>query len=639
MCGIAGIYRRGDRPIEEPRLVAMRDDQTHRGPDAVGLHVGPHIGLASNRLAIIDPSPAANQPMSTEDGEVWVVFNGEVYNFQDLRKDLEAKGRRFQTRSDTEVILQGYQQWGLDVIPRLNGMFALALWDAPRQVLHLARDRVGKKPLVFCETDGEVVFASEIRALLRGLERRPSVDPQALDAYLAYLVVPGDRCIFAGVHKVPPASTVTCSKTGVSTSRYWRLSRVPRRRCSEPEALERLGDLLTDATRIRMISDVPIGAFLSGGVDSSTVVALMSRISAPVRTFSVGFRQNAFNELPYARAAAAACGAQHLELLVEPDAASVLPRLIWHHGEPFADPSAIPTYHLAAAARREVTVVLNGDGGDENFAGYPWYRSLRAAELYCEMIPGVLRRRVLAPLGRTLGKLPLAPTPIRLLSRLMRRYGGSNTRDDFWIWSGYRRADRYRLYTPRFRADLGASDPADYCREVYRRGNGLGDVERALDVGIEIYLPDDLLVKMDIATMANSLEARSPLLDHRVIEFAAALPVSLHLKRLETKHLLKTYARDLVPRSSIHRPKQGFEVPLTSWLRGPLRRPLDVLLSHPRCAARGYLDPAYVRRSIDRHLAGANEGPRLWALLCLELWFRMFIDGDLHRDDSLWDLV
>jgi asparagine synthase (glutamine-hydrolysing) len=638
MCGISGIYRRGDAPIEEARLLAMRGDQTHRGPDAVGLHRGAHIGLAFNRLAIIDLSPAANQPMSAGDGSVWIVFNGEIYNFQDVRRALEAKGRTFMTRSDTEVILQGYMEWGIDVISRLNGMFALALWDARREVLYLVRDRVGKKPLFYRDSAGEVVFASEVRALLKGLESTPPVDPEALDAYLAFLSVPGDRSIFSGVRKVPPGAIVTCTKHDRRIDRYWRSSFRVKTRLGEGEALERLDELLTDATRIRMISDVPLGAFLSGGVDSSTVVALMSRLAGPVRTFSIGFSEESFDELPHARAVALACGTRHEELRVEPDAASILPRLVWHYGEPFADSSAVPTYYVAAAARRSVTVALNGDGGDEAFAGYPWHRSIRAAELYRRWTPVGLRRALMRPLARALAGVAGAPRRWRSVAQALEDPEGRSAAAAFWIWPGFRDFDRDRLYSSAFRAQLGASHPSAFSRGVYESADGPDDLDRALQVGLETYLPDDLLVKVDIASMANSLEARSPLLDYRVLEFAASLPTSLLVKSLRSKHLLKTYAARRLPRSAIYRRKQGFAIPLDSWLRGPLRRPLEFLLGHPRFRARGYFDTRAMRGLLERHLSGQDHGPKLWAVLWLELWFRMFVDGDLRRDDSLRDI-
>ncbi|HEV8700163.1 MAG TPA: asparagine synthase (glutamine-hydrolyzing) [Candidatus Polarisedimenticolia bacterium] len=638
MCGIAGIFSRGDSPIQVNRLLRMRDDQAHRGPDDQGLHTSPHIGLAFNRLAIIDLSPTANQPMGPEDGSARIVFNGEIYNYRELRSDLESQGRRFLTQSDTEVILQGYMHWGIDVVRRLNGMFAIALWDAPRQTLYLARDRVGKKPLFYRDGDGEVVFASEVRALVRGLKSIPPVDQAALNSYLGYLCVPGDMSIYAGVRKVPPGSVMTCTRTGARTDSYWKLSFREKIRCTQEEAVERLDELLENATRLRLIGDVPLGAFLSGGVDSSTVVAMMSRAGGAVRTFSVGFAEESHNELPHARAVAEALHTEHTEIRVEADAAAILPRLVWHYGEPFADSSAVPSYYVSEAARKHVKVALNGDGGDEPFAGYPWNRAIRTIE-WCRRLAGRrLSRAALKSLGSALKRVPGAHGRLLTLVGLLPEWAERSAADLFWIWPGYKRLDLERLYLPSFRSQLTSLDPAEYCHEVYLGTDGADEVDRGLQVVIQTYLPDDLLVKMDIASMANSLETRSPLLDFRILEFAAALPSSMKFKWLQGKHLLKTLAARLVPPSVVYRPKQGFGIPLASWLRGPLRKPLEVLLTHPRFESRGYFHRSEVRSLIARHMAGEDQSSKLWALLWLELWFRMFMDGDLGRQDSLHDI-
>jgi asparagine synthase (glutamine-hydrolysing) len=638
MCGIAGIYARGDGSISVDRLLTMRGEQTHRGPDAEGLHTGPHIGLAFNRLAIIDLSPLANQPMSTADGATRIVFNGEIYNYRELRKELEGKGRSFRTHSDTEVLLEGYAEWGIDVVPRLNGMFAFALWDAPHETLHLVRDRVGKKPLFYRDADGEVAFASEVRALIRGLNSLPAVDPHILNAYLGYLCIPGDRSIFAGIRKVPPASVITCTRDGLRIERYWRLSFREKMEITEYEALERLDALMEDATRLRLISDVPLGAFLSGGVDSSLVVAMMVRVGGPIRTFTIGFSDESVDELPYARAVARTLGTHHVEIPIEADAAAILPRLVWHYGEPFADSSSVPTYYVSAAARQHVTVALNGDGGDESFAGYPWNRAIRVAELYHRFVPRGLRRGLLASCGAALGRVAGDDGRLRSMTRLMVDWAESPASDLFWIWPGFKVADLKQVYTPSFRSRLDSLDPADYCHALHQATDGPDDLDRGLQVVIESYLPDDLLVKTDIASMAHSLEARSPLLDYRVLEFAARLPSSLKFRHLRSKRLLKTLAARHVPPAVVYRRKQGFAIPLAAWLRGPLRKPLDLLLGDPRFAGRGIFDTGAVRHLAERHQAGEDHSSKLWALLWLELWFRMFVDGDLTRQDSLRDL-
>jgi asparagine synthase (glutamine-hydrolysing) len=612
----------------------MRADQTHRGPEAVGQWTGPHIGLAFNRLAVIDLSPEANQPMVSRDGEAWIVFNGEIYNFRQVRRDLEACGRRFRTQGDTEVILEGYRQWGIDVVNRLNGMFAFALWDAPKETLYLVRDRVGKKPIFYLDASGEVVFASEVRALIKGLRGTPGVSLPALDAYLSYLCVPGDMSIYEGVRKVPPASIVTCNRGGLRVDRYWRMSFRNKVRYTEQEAIDHLDELLEDATRLCMTADVSVGAFLSGGVDSSTVVAMMNRIAHPVRTFSVGFTDESLDELPHARAVSTALRTRHVEMIVEPDAAAILPRLVWHYGEPFADSSAVPTYYLAEVARADVKVALNGDGGDEGFVGYPWNRTIQISETYRRLLPRSVRG-ALAPLGAVLGRLPGSLRTVAGLGRLLGEWGERSPADLFWIWPGFGGPSRNSLFLPSVLAKLDGSDPSAYCRSVFDAVDGPSDLDRSLQVIIETYLPDDILVKIDIASMANSLEARSPLLDHRVLEFTASLPASLKFKTCRTKHILKKFVAQFVPPSTVYRPKQGFAVPLAAWLRGPLRRPVEVFLTHPRFRKRELFDQKTVQHFVDRHMAGEDHSPKLWALLWLEMWFRMFVDGDLGKEDSL----
>ncbi len=634
MCGIAGIYRRGGAPIEPERLVAMRDDQRHRGPDAEGLHVVPHAGLAFNRLAIIDLSPGANQPMVLEEDGLAIVFNGEIYNFQEVRAHLESEGQVFRTKSDTEVILRGFRAWGLDVVPRLDGMFAFALFEPAKRTMHLVRDRLGKKPLFYADAEGEVVFASEVRALTRGLLRRPPPSARAIDAYLAYLAVPGEMSIWEGVHKLPPASILTCTLEGATLRRYWRLRHDGPRIENENEALEQLDAHLLEATRKRLISDVPLGAFLSGGVDSSVVVAQMARAAGSVRTFTITLADTGLDESPYARLVASALGTRHEEIRVEPDAAGILPRLVWHYGEPFGDSSAIPSYYVSQAARREVTVVLTGDGGDEGFAGYPWHRAAHLAATYRENFSESFRGAA----GRTaaaLARSRAVPGRLRAAARFLSVWGRRDPGEAYWIWPGLPPAERTALYTPEFLAALAGHDPAAHAHAAYRATNGLPELERALHLGLTTYLPDDLLVKVDIASMAHSLEARSPLLDHHLLEFAAALPARFKVAGLTTKALLKKLAARLVPREAVYRRKQGFALPIDAWLRGPLRRPLEALIESPQFERRGLFRVEEVRRLNARHQAGEDLAPRLYSILCLELWHRMFVDGDLGRDDRL----
>ena len=636
MCGVSGIYERGGKAVDRSMLLAMRDRLVHRGPDDSGEHVSDHIGLSLNRLAVIDLSPKAHQPMANEDSTIVVAFNGEIYNFRSLRPQLEERGHRFRSASDTEVILRGYEEWGTEILPRLNGMFGLAIWDSRSEQLILARDRLGKKPLFYLDQGGRVVFASELGALLAGLESTPALDPAALDAYLAYLCVPGERSIFKGVRKVPPAHYAVFHRGGATLTRYWDLSFRRKTAEREPALLEELDELLQEATRIRLISDVPLGAFLSGGVDSSAIVAHMSRLMPEPRTFSIGFADEDHNELPHARAVARALGTRHEEFVVEPDAAEILPRLVWHYGEPFADSSAIPTYYVAQMARRHVTVALNGDGGDEIFAGYPWCLRERMLQRYREGLPEWLRAGPLRSLGKSIGRI--SGRAAYLAAALLVR-GGSPAGQTFWIWPRWGREEQQALYDPAWLARLDGDSPQEHLLDLFKRSSATQDLDRTLDVAIRSYLPDDLLVKVDIASMANSLETRSPLLDHRVVEFAAALPTHLKVRGSVTKYLLKKHTARLLPSASVHRRKQGFAVPLARWLRGPLRPFLESILLHPRALRRGYFAPDSVRLLVRRFLQGEPLETRVWSLLWLELWSLLFLDKQIDAGTTLKDFM
>ena len=637
MCGISGILTRGSTPVDCARALAMRSDQRHRGPDSEGLHAEGPIALGFNRLAIIDLSEAANQPMRSDDQAVTLIFNGEIYNFQDLRRRLEALGRTFRTRSDTEVILEGYRQWGLEVVPMLHGMFAMAIWDGKAQSLHLVRDRVGKKPIFYADRNGEVVFASEVHALLRGLSAAPEVNVEAIPLYLVYRCVPGEISAFRGVRKVPPGTCLTFDARGARAWRYWRPSFAVKRNRSEAVVLEELEPLLRDAVRGRLISDVPLGAFLSGGVDSSLVTALMASEGGRVRTFTVSMPSAGYDEGPHARTVARHLGTDHHEIAIEPKTSAILPRLVWHYGEPFADSSAVPSYYVSQAARREVTVVLNGDGGDESFTGYHWHLSARCADVYRGIVPAILRRAS-TPLGPALGGDEQGPGFLRKVGRFLHRWGNRDPRRVPWIWGTSPERDLDGLLAPAFarRLSLRLDEVA---QEVWDSSDGQDELDRALQLGLRTYLADDLLVKMDIASMAHSLEARSPLLDHRVIEFMAAVPGGTKMRGLEPKHLLKSLASRFVPREVLYRPKQGFAIPVAEWLRGPLRPAAERVLTSPRLADRGILDPDRMRALLGEHAAGRDRSEVLWTVLWLELWFRMFVDGDLTKDHSLDDVA
>jgi len=635
MCGIAGVVDLQARPVESSLVRRLCNVLAHRGPDDEGYYIKGPVALGQRRLAILDLA-GGRQPMGNEDGTVWITFNGEIYNFRELRACLEGLGHRFATCSDTEAIVHAYEQYGPACVNTLRGMFAFALWDQPRQTLLLARDRVGKKPLFYAEVDGQWVFASELQALLQhpGLARE--VDWAALDDYLTYGYVPAPRTIFRGVHKLSPAHWLTvrvhAGGSGgpeVRTERYWQLAYQPKLRLSEEDAVDGLLEVLREAVQLRMIADVPLGALLSGGIDSSVVVALMSQLSdRPVKTFSIGFDDQEFNELPHARRVAERCGTEHHELIVRPNALEVLPTLVRHYGEPYADSSAIPSYYVAKLTREHVKVALNGDGGDECFAGYERYAGGLAADRYGR-IPAVVRRLAIEPLSR------LLPTygPRRSRLRQARRFlevAGQPASQRYLRWIGYvPTMEKAALYSPDFQEQLAGHRAESWLLEMWERltAAGLGPLDRMLALDVESYLPYDLLVKMDIATMANSLETRSPFLDHHVMEFSARLPASYKLRGMSLKHLLKKACTGLLPPETLTRRKMGFGVPVGNWMRGELRSWMEDLLLSTRSLKRGYFQPEALRQVVDRHLEGLEDRSfELWALLWLELWHQEFMD-------------
>jgi asparagine synthase (glutamine-hydrolysing) len=601
----------------------------HRGPDAHGAYVSEGVALGIQRLAVID-TETGDQPIFNEDRSVVVVLNGEIYNYRELRAELVTRGHTFMTRTDTEVIVHLYEELGDDCIKRLRGMFAFALWDCERRRLLLGRDRVGKKPLFYREDTGRLWFGSEAKAILQDPEvpRRP--DPAALDSYLQFLYVPPTQSAFAGLSKLAPGHTLSWQDGRLHTERYWRLSYkdeladVP-----EPELHELIREQLLEATRLRLRSDVPVGAFLSGGVDSGAIVAAMARqMAEPVKTFSIGFDVAEFDETAQAKQVADLYGTDHHELRVEPDAISILPRLVWHYDEPFADHSAIPSFHLAEMTRREVTVALNGDGGDECFAGYMRHRAVAmtsnlawipqwlaglGAHAVGVMGTGGRQDTTRARVGRVLNALSLPPEL---------RYAS---------WVTYLDPQsRRELYTPEFLETLDDRKPGEILARPFLASDATSEVNRILDVDVQTYLVGDLLVKMDIATMAHSLEVRSPFLDQEFMQMAASLPVDAKVQGSTSKRLLKEALEPWLPQSILTRRKMGFAVPLREWFRGPLSElPRQVLLD-PRSVQRGMFRRAGVERVIDDHISGRRDTSNtLWALLQLELWMRKFIDGDI----------
>jgi asparagine synthase (glutamine-hydrolysing) len=566
-----------------------------------------------------------DQPIFSEDRSVVVVMNGEIYNYRELRADLIARGHTFATQGDTEVIVHLYEEHGTDCVRHLHGMFAFSLWDARREQLLLARDRVGKKPLLYTVNDGALSWASEMQALLQDTQIPRAVDHVALDQYLALGYVPAPRTALQGIHKLEPAHTLVWRDGQATVERYWQLDYSRKLDVSVEEIGERIRAGLLEATRKRLISDVPLGAFLSGGIDSSAVVAAMAQLSSePVRTFSIGFDHEGFDELPYARRIANQFGTQHEEFEVRAEAIDVVPRMVRHYGEPFADSSAIPSFYLSELTRRHVTVALNGDGGDESFAGYQRYVA-NAVAGRLDRIPAPLRRAA-AALG---SRLPdrgdvssFTNRGRRLAGTLALDAGERYGRYVSWFDLAQRRA----LYSSEFAAEIGT--PADQIAARWQHTSGTSVVDRMLEVDASTYLVGDLIPKVDIATMAFALEARSPLLDHQFMELAASIPAELKVRGGEKKWIFREALRPWLPGEILDRPKQGFSVPLSSWLRTDLQGWAREILLDSSTLERGYFQPAAVQRLLDRHAAGADgDAKRIYSLLMLELWHREFVDS------------
>lgn len=627
MCGITGFIDLWDaRPRSADDRAEILDRMCrvirHRGPDDQGMMVKPGVALGMRRLAIID-LVSGNQPISGEDGSVTIVFNGEIYNFQEIKPKLESRGHTFQTHSDTEAIVHAYEEFGPECLQDLRGMFAFAIWDEKARTLFIARDRAGKKPLYYTTTpNGTFVFGSELKALLEHPDVQREINPEALDAYFTLGYVPDPLTIFRSIHKLPPGHYLNFKDGHATVRQYWDFEFKATPPLTEDDYLDQLRTLLDESVRLRLISDVPLGAFLSGGIDSSTVVALMARhMGQPVKTFSIGFHEDSYNELKYARLTAEKFGTEHHEFFVTPDICDVIDDLVWHFDEPFADSSAIPTYMVSKLARDHVTVVLSGDGGDELFAGYTRYAVERKRGGF-GLLPKTVREGVMRPISQ---HLPHATW-------------GRNYLHNVSLDPTARYLDSVSVFTSLNRRSLYASDfaqtlgPGGYAARLFddlvKNVKTDDAVDRLLYLDSKTYLPGDILTKVDRMSMAVSLEARAPLLDHKLIEFVTTVPSTLKLAGLETKHLLKRAVKDLVPAGILHRPKQGFGVPIQEWINQQLRSRIRDTLSDSRARQRGYIDSHYVDVLLDEHERGRRDHSMgLWSLFMLELWQRRFMDA------------
>jgi len=626
MCGIAGFVESSQTPsprsLEASRALVHRmcDVIRHRGPDDEGVWVDHGVALGMRRLSIIDLS-TGHQPIHNEDESIWIVFNGEIYNFRELRRELEAAGHRFYTATDTEVIVHAYEQWGTGAIGRLRGMFGLAVWDANARRLLVARDRIGIKPMHYATVNGRLYFGSELKSLLEAPDLPRDLDPAALDHYLSFLYTPRDASIIKSVRKLPPGHLLTWTDGQIAIEQYWQMPATEGFRGSEEEAVQQLRAVLSDAVRSHMVSDVPLGAFLSGGVDSSLVVGLMSEASAArVKTFSIGFHEPGFNELQHARRVADHFGTEHHEFVVEPDGVGILDRLISHFDEPFADSSAIPTWYVSEMARRHVTVVLSGDGGDELFGGYDRYLPHPRVLAFDRYSPRALRHVAAIAASR----LPHGARGKNFLRHVGRDKQGRYLDAIRFFGTDEKPA----LLTAEFRRAIDAPDPELRLAQHFERFARLPWPSQMMRFDAETYLPEDVLTKVDRMSMAHSIESRVPLLDNDVVSFASTLPAALKIKNGRRKHVLKEVAATLLPREILDRRKQGFGVPLGAWFRGNLRELfVDTLLS-PASLQRGYFQPAFVRRIVDEHLAGTRDHTlRLWQLVVFEKWQQQYVNS------------
>jgi asparagine synthase (glutamine-hydrolysing) len=614
VCGICGIATNG-AAVDPARLAAMSETLVHRGPDSDGTHVDGAIGLAARRLAIIDLQ-TGDQPVGNEDGRIQVVQNGELYNFRELRRELERAGHSFATQGDTEVLVHLYEEHGLGFAERLRGMFAVALWDAPRRRLVLARDRYGIKPLYYREADSELAFASELRALPRG-----EIDLDALEAFLAFNSIPAPLTIFREVRKLPAGNVLTWERGNVELTRFARpapVAAAEARGDDEAELIEELRARLRDSVRAHLVSDVPVGVLLSGGIDSSALTALAAQESSePVRTFSIGFEERSFDELADARLVAEQYGTQHEELVLRPDAALLLPKLAEAFDEPFADSSALPTYLVSQLAASHVKVALSGEGGDELFGGYYTY----AADLLALRTGGLARfaRPLVERLPSSSGKASFDYKAKRFV-----RAAHLPPLERHHAWKEIFSSDARAALTCR-RTDF---DPVDLLRLRFAETEGAELLARLQDVDLGTYLVDDLLVKTDRASMAHSLEARVPFLDPIVTNFACALPSRHRVRGLRKKVLLRKAVAPLIPAPLLRRRKRGFSIPAAAWLRGDLEPFARDTLSAATIRRQAYFDPAVVTRTLDDHVSGKEDLSRqLWGLLAFTLWHERHIES------------
>jgi len=624
MCGIAGIYNFDFfKSVHESLLKRMTDSLVHRGPDDEGFYCSGPIGLGHRRLSIIDLA-GGHQPLANEDETIWIVFNGEIYNFGELHDELVKKDHVFKTRSDTEVIVHLYEEEGENCFKRLRGMFAIAIWDARNRKLILARDRVGKKPLFYYYDGSRIAFASEMKAILEipGVPRE--IDPEAVSDYFSLLYIPAPKSIFKNIRKVLPGHYLVASRDGIRETEYWDLSFNHSLQLSEQEWCERLFETYREAVRIRLISEVPLGAFLSGGVDSSSVVAVMAGLlNTPVTTCSIGFEEEDFNELEYASEIAVQFKTNHHEHVVRPDAVGIVEKLAWHYDEPFADSSAVPTYYVSKAAREHVTVAISGDGGDEHFAGYRRYYFDKRENSIRSLLPAALRQPIFGALASLYPKADWAPRIFRGKATFQ-NLARSPIEAYFRSVSALKSELKEQIIDGDLRRQLGGYDSLDVLRFYYDKADTTDPLSRIQYVDVKTYLTDDILVKVDRASMAHSLEVRAPILDHKLMELAATIPSSMKLRGMNGKYIFKKTLNEVLPRSVLNRKKMGFGVPLAQWLRHDLKEFAHTVIFDQRQDS--FLNDSSVNGIWQEHQRGFRDrSTELWSVLMFRLWQREFL--------------
>ena len=639
MSGIAGICNFNGVPVEKNQIQKMTALLTHRGPDDEGIFLSRDIspnspaqaGLGHKRLSIIDLK-SGHQPMSNEDGTIWIVHDGGIYNFPDLKIELTEKGHHFKTHSAAEVILHLYEEMDTFCVQRLRGVFAFAIWDTRKQRLFLARDRVGRKPINYFYDGKSFYFASEIKSILEcGIKRE--LDLKSLDYYLTYGYTPSPDTMFKDIKKIPAAHILTYDKNGIKVEQFWQIKYIPKRRMSLRQFEDQITELLKECIKIRLRSEVPLGVLISGGIDSSAVVALMSEVSNdPIKTFTIGFQDEDYSEIRYARQIAERFNTDHHEFIVKPETLKILPKLVWFYNEPFGDSSCVPTFYAAKMTGEHVKVALNGDGGDESFAGYERYKGIKLSPFF-EKLHGA-QLKLSGNLFGVLSRLDLRRKYrdyMRYASNFLTSiYKKPNLFDRYISWIDFLKDEQKEaLYTDWMKESTKALNPREFLLGKFKEVVADNIVERIIGTELASSAVDDLMVKMEVATMANSLESRAPFLDHHLMEFMASVPLEFKLKGLTSKYILKRILSKRVPKNLLRRKKMGFGVPIDKWFRGEMKDFIYDILLEKKSLKRGYFNKDYIKRLLDEHTSGITDNKNaIWALLNFEMWHRIFIEKE-----------